>query len=141
MFLEGNPKDLKETLGGLIQAFGDNLLLDEEEIRQFVGDRNLIVHNYWRLTKANLRGEYRLDNPEDFLVRFIEQCLHWGKALKGLLALARQEAPTRKGEELVPSADEVGSAEYYRRQVETYLRNKTTSAPISPAQYDPASTQ
>ena len=141
MFLGGNPKNLRETLGGLIQAFGDKLLLDEEEIRQFVEDRNLIAHNYWRLTKANLRGGHRLNNPEEFLVRFIEKCVHWEKVLKGLLALARQEATTGKGEELVLSPDEVDSAEYYRKQVETYLRNKNESTPNSPLQNDPDSTK
>ena len=69
MFLRGNPSDLKETLGGLVQAFGDKLLLNEQEIRQFIDDRNLIAHNYWRLTKANLSGGDRLNNPREFLVR------------------------------------------------------------------------
>lgn len=129
MFLRGNPSDLKETLGGLVQAFGDKLLLNEQEIRQFIDDRNLIAHNYWRLTKANLSGGDRLNNPREFLMRFIEKCGYWEKVLKGLLALARQEAATRKGEDLVLRADEVDSAEYYRQQAETYLQHKTGSTP------------
>ena len=141
MFLGSNPKNFKETLGGLTQAFGDKLLLDEEEIRQFVEDRNLLVHNYWRLTRANLRGGHRLDNPEAFLMRFIEQCDHWEKVLNGLLAMARQEAATRRGEELVLRPDEVDNAEYYRNQVELCLRSKTASTPNSPLQYHPDSTK
>ena len=101
------------------------MLLNEEEIRQFVDDRNLIAHNYWRLTKANLKGGYRLNDPREFLVGFIEKCDHWEKVLKGLLALARQEAATRRGEDLILNADEVDSAEYYGKQVEAYLQHKT----------------
>ena len=126
-FLRGNPNDLKEPLGVLVKAFGDKLLLKEEEIRQFVDDRNLIAHNYWRLTKANIKGGHRLDNPEEFLVRFIEQCDHWVKVLSGLLALARQEAAARTGEALMLSVEEVANAEYYEKQVETYLQLKTSA--------------
>ena len=122
VFLRGDPNNLKEMLSRLVQAFGGKLLLNEGEIRQFVDDRNLIAHNCWRLTKANLKGGYRLNDPKEFLVGFIQKCDHWGKVLKGLLALARQEAATWKGEDLILNADEVDSAEYYRKQVEACLQ-------------------
>ena len=121
MFLRVDPDDLKETLGGLVRAFGDKLLLNKAEISQFVDDRNLIAHNYWRLTKADIEGGKRLDNPLEFLERFIEKCDHWEKILKGILALARQRAAAREGEILKLSADEVDNAEYYRKHVESRL--------------------
>ena len=136
LFLRGDPNVLKETLGGLVKAFGDKLLLNKEEISHFVDDRNLIAHSYWRLTKPNARGGDRLNNPAEFLVRFIGKCNYWEKVLKGLLTLARQEAAIRKGEELILSADEVESTEYYRIQVETYLQHKTPSVPTSLVDYD-----
>ena len=135
-FLRGDARDLKETLGGLVKAFGERLLLDEDEISQFVDHRNLVAHNYWRLTKANLKGGNRLENPEEFLVRFIEQCTHWEKVLKGLLTLARQEQAARKGENMVLTDDEVTSAEYYRQQVEARFQGKNGPAPYPPTAYD-----
>ena len=132
MFLRGDTDDLKETLGGLVQAFGDNLLLNKEDISRFVDHRNLIAHNYWRLTKANLKGGNRLENPEEFLVQFIDQCVHWEKVLKGLLTLARQEKAARTGDDMVLSDDEVESADYYLEQVETCRRAKTGPLPYCP---------
>lgn len=125
MFLRGDPNYLKETLGRLVEAFGEKLLLNEEEIRQFVEDRNPIAHNYWRLTKANIKSGHRLNDSEEFLVRFIYKCHHWEEVLKGLLTLARQEAASRKGDDLILNVDELESAEYYRKQVEAYLQRKT----------------
>ena len=133
MFLRCDPKDLKETLGGLAREFGDRLLLNEEEIRQFVDHRNLIAHSYWRLTKTNIEGGHRLEDPLAFLAQFINQCAHWEKVLKGLLALARQSLATQRGEDMALSDDEAESAEYYQQQVETYLRARTGSAPFSSA--------
>ena len=138
-FLRGDPKELKETLGGLVKAFGERLLVNEDEIGQFVDHRNLIAHNYWRLTKANLKGGNRLENPEEFLLRFIEQCTHWEKVLKGLLTLTRQEQAARKGEDMVVTDDEVKSAEYFRQQVEARFQGKSGPVPHPPMAYDPNS--
>ena len=55
-FLRGDAKDLKATLGQLVEWFGDKLLLTTEDLDKFVKDRNLIAHNYFRLTKARIKG-------------------------------------------------------------------------------------
>ncbi|MEY4520305.1 MAG: hypothetical protein RLZZ499_2905 [Cyanobacteriota bacterium] len=52
-FLRGDMEDLKATLGQISTAFGDTLLMSNEELNQFIKDRNLIAHNYWRLTKTS----------------------------------------------------------------------------------------
>ena len=41
-------------MGQLVRDFGDTLLLTTGDLEEFVKDRNLIIHNYWRLTKANV---------------------------------------------------------------------------------------
>lgn len=84
-FLHGNVEDLKVTLGQLETAFGKRLLISTEELKNFVSDRNLVAHNYWRLTKANIENSERLENPELFLRSFLEQCNKWTVIVKGLL--------------------------------------------------------
>lgn len=46
IFLRGSVDDLKLTLGQLETAFGEKLILRNNELKQFIKDRNLIAHNY-----------------------------------------------------------------------------------------------
>lgn len=88
-FLRGDPAALRATLGQLVRAFGDILPLTTKELKQFVEDRNLIVHNYWRLTKSGIRDGAHLENPLGFVIRFLNQCARWEEILKGILAYLR----------------------------------------------------
>jgi hypothetical protein len=98
-FLRGDANELKATLGQLEMAFGNRLLLSSAELKRFVQDRNLIAHNYWRLTKVNIRGAETLVNPEAFLRDFLERCDHWAAIVRGLL-YALMEAFANKEERL-----------------------------------------
>ena len=60
-FLRGDPSALRATLGQLVDAYGTELLLSADDLRKFVKNRNLIVHDYWRLSKARIRGGRTLD--------------------------------------------------------------------------------
>ena len=122
-FLRGDMKDLKATLGQLIKAYGHQLLLTTEELSQFVEDRNLIMHNYWRLTKAHISGDDRLENPEDFLLQFVEKCRHWNRILQGLITLMRRQTAKKLGKEreISLSAEELSSIRYYEQNAEKHL--------------------
>ena len=82
-FLRGNLADLRGTLGQLVEAFGSKFLLTTGELEQFVQDRNLIVHNYWRLARSGasdvIGGERLKGDPVGFVIRFLQQCEHWEK--------------------------------------------------------------
>lgn len=84
-FLRGDIENLKATLGQLEKAFGERLLISNSELTRFIQDRNTIAHNYWRLTKSNITGSAKLDNPEHFLKEFLERCDKWTTIIKGLL--------------------------------------------------------
>lgn len=88
-FLRGPVEDLKLTLGQLENAFGEKLLLRNNELIKFIEDRNLIAHNYWRLTKTNIDGGEKLKEPELFLKTFIENCDYWQTVLNGYLWLLK----------------------------------------------------
>lgn len=51
----------------------------------------MIIHNYWRLTKANVEGARRLQDPERFLIEFAGKCSHWERVLRGLVAVMKRE--------------------------------------------------
>ena len=55
-FLRGDPEDLKATLGEIVQTFGDAFLIKTAELEQWVRDRNLIVHDYFRTFVSPPRG-------------------------------------------------------------------------------------
>ena len=41
--------DLRATLGQLAKVYGTEFLLSADDLEAFVKNRNLIVHDYWRL--------------------------------------------------------------------------------------------
>ena len=120
-FLRGDLDDLKATLGQLVREFGDKLLLTTVDLENFVNDRNLIAHNYWRLTKANLRGAQRLQDPEGFLTEFAERCSYWERVLRGLVAVMKRENARKLGEDANLSEEEHTYVSHYERHVATFL--------------------
>jgi len=115
-FLRGSPEDLKATLGQLETAFGDKLLLSTDELRGFIRDRNLIAHNYWRLTRSNIKDAEKLENPNSFLRSFLERCEHWTTITRGLLYVfmkASAEKQNRTSEINFNEQQESDIAAYY----------------------------
>ena len=50
LFLRENPKELKSTLGQIEKAFGKKLNISGDDLTKFIDSRNLIAHNYYRMT-------------------------------------------------------------------------------------------
>ncbi|HHX8443395.1 TPA: hypothetical protein ACVO0G_004828 [Vibrio diabolicus] len=119
-FLRGSVDDLKLTLGQLEMAFGEKLLITNSDLKQFIKDRNLIAHNYWRLVKTNVKGAETLDRPEEFLKTFIARCDYWQSVLNGLLWLLMLEAAKKEGriEEINLSEHQQSEIDIYREHVE-----------------------
>ena len=125
-FLRGNISDLKVTLGQLVDAYGDKFLLSTEDLVEFIKQRNLIVHSFWRLTKSNIRDSERLENPGQFLKNFLAKCEHWEKVLRGLMATMKV-AISKKAEDQVESqitGEEQRYMEYYEENAEKYLAQR-----------------
>ena len=125
-FLRGNVRDLKVTLGQLVDAYGDKLLLSTEDLVKFVEQRNLIIHSYWRLTKSNIRDGERLENSVQFLKNFLDECGHWEKVLQGLMATMKVAISKKAGDRLESqiTAEEQCNMEYYTKNVEKHLAQK-----------------
>ena len=98
-FLRGDPSDLRATLGQLAKAYGTKLLLSANDLEAFVRNRNLIVHDYWRLSRARIRDGATLENPMAFLQQFLADCLHWEGILRGVLATMRVSVAQETGSE------------------------------------------
>ena len=124
-FLRGDPSELKATMGRLVRDFGDRLLLTSADLSNFVRDRNLIIHNYWRLTKANVEGAQRLQDPERFLIEFAEKCSHWERVLRGLVAGMKRETARKLGRHADISDEERAYIEHYERHAEVFLAGRT----------------
>lgn len=95
-FLRGDGTKTRETLGSIVRAFGAQFELDGDELSKLVSDRNLIAHNYWRMTKANIRGGARLEDPEDFLFQFTVRCEKWIRICQGWIAVATKALAERE---------------------------------------------
>ncbi len=96
-FLRGDVDDLKATFGQILTTFGDTLLIRNEDLNQFIDNRNLIVHNYWRLTQTSIRGTEKLNDPEGFLKKFISDSDKWTTIIKGLLYKLIEAAAEKEG--------------------------------------------
>ena len=71
-----------------------------EDLVSFIKDRNLIAHNYYRLTEAQIKGGQRLEDPEMFLMEFTQKCTHWEKVLRGLIATMKCNSVAEKPRQL-----------------------------------------
>ncbi len=122
--MRGDVENLRTTLGQLVQEFGDKLLITSDELIDFVAHRNLIAHNYWRLTGAKIPGGARLDDPQRFLEEFATQCSYWESVLRGLLALMRRETGISLGQELKLSETDAAYVVEYERHAAKHLEGK-----------------
>ncbi len=98
-FLRGDADELKATLGQLVEAFGDVLLIHSPELVEFYRDRNRIAHDYTRLYKLKIRGVAASGDGPAFLRTFTERATHWEKVLHGVLAELKMAAARKEGRE------------------------------------------
>ena len=118
-FLRGDVSEMRVTLGQLASAYGDDFLLSADDLTAFVKKRNLIAHNYWRLSKANIRGAEQLQNPMAFVQEFIVDCQRWERILRGVLANFRLAAVRNVGDEdnAQLTADDLACMDEYHEHV------------------------
>ena len=93
-FLRGDPNNLKVTFGQLKKEIGDLLCLSSEDFDKLVEDRNLLAHNYWRLSQSGIHDAHKIENPKAFLVTFQLDCRRWNSILSGLLAVMLKKVAT-----------------------------------------------
>ena len=140
-FLRGDLADLRVTLGQLVEAFGGKFLLSTKELKKFVKDRNLIVHNYWRRARSDIAGGEPLEDPVGFVLLFLQQCERWEKILKGLLAYMRLYIARKRGDEQKAGITEEDQRymEYYAAHVEEHgARPGVHQAPIGALRHAPS---
>ena len=127
-FLRGDPNDLKATLGQIEKVFGEKLSISTDELTTFIEQRNLIAHNYYRLTRKSIKGAQQLPNPEEFLRSFLSQCGYWEKVMFGLLSLMLVAAAQKENREneVQLSEGQVSAIEAYR----SHSENRLTSVSI-----------
>lgn len=120
-FLRGDGSKTKATLGALVKAFGPKFYMEGDELTSLVNDRNLIAHDYWRMTKANIAGGRRLENPEDFLFQFTIRCEKWIRLCQGWVLLATKslvEREERLGENETTPQSELNVLAYVQYVIE-----------------------
>ena len=114
-FLRGNLAALKATLGQIASRFGEAFLISNPALERFVADRNLIVHDFYRLFHAKVRDAQHRDDPIEFLNDFCRRCEHWLAIILGLLVVLRERAAEKEGrtDELVlTDKDQINKAAY-----------------------------
>ena len=123
-FLRGDPRKLKATLGALRDALGDAVLLDKEELDAFVDDRNLLVHNYWRVFHWDINGAPRRTDAREFLLDFAARSTAWTEILNGLLTelLVAFAAKEGRSSEFKLTPDQVLSRAAYQAHVTQRLK-------------------
>ena len=84
-FLRGSLSELNMTFGQLNKAVSEQILICTDELSAFVRKRNILVHDYWRLVKSNIKGAKKLDDPERFLREFVDDCKYWDAVFQGLV--------------------------------------------------------
>jgi hypothetical protein len=123
-FLRGDLDDHRATLGQLVRAVGDRLLIGSPELNQFVQDRNILVHRYWRLTRSNIRSGEKLEDPADFLMSFGKRCDCWIEILQGLMYLMMGEAASREGRDFSLNGGQEKAVEAYYVEVQRLCGEK-----------------
>ena len=125
VFLRGDPAELKATLGQLVAVFGDEFLIGTAELNKYLDDRNLIYHNYWRLTHTNIRGStHRLCNPVVFLKAFVESSKKLTSVFNGFVALLISAVAAKNGSDVKLTEIQIRDIKAYRLHAEQYLIQK-----------------
>ena len=126
-FLRGDLSDLRATLGLLTKTHGTKFLLSADELEVFVKNRNLIVHNYWRLSKARIRDGGTLQNPIAFLQEFLDDCLRWERILRGVLATMKLSIAEATGveQQLALTHEDLTYMDQYLQHVQSLLVRKS----------------
>jgi hypothetical protein len=96
-FLRGDPAEFKATFGQIASVFGDSFLISGPELEQFIADRNLIVHDFYRLFYANIHNGHRRDDPVGFLKDFIRRGEFWLAIVRGFLVCLKEAAAKKEG--------------------------------------------
>lgn len=122
LFIRGDPNKLKATLGALVRFFGDELMLSSKEMEQYVSDRNFIVHNYWRASRANLqddqiRFDHEFDNNIEYLKDFVERGDVYIGLIRGLIAVIIKNRMYLKNKDFRPTQKQIEDMELYYRNV------------------------
>lgn len=124
-FLRGDVSELRATLGQLAKAYGADFLLSAHDLDTFVKKRNLIVHDYWRLSKARIRDGQTLEDPMAFVQEFLNDCQRWEGVLRGVLANMRQGVASRTGVHPALTPDDLDYMAQYLRHVHLHLVRKS----------------
>lgn len=118
-FLRGDPHELKATLGQIEKIFGEKLDVSSSELTEFIKQRNLIAHNYYRLTRKGIKGAKVLESPEKFLKDFLNQCSYWESVFSGLLNLMLVAAAEKENR-----SDEIKLSEYQKSTIVVYKAHR-----------------
>ena len=119
VFLRGDPKKMKITLGQMANLAGEEFSLDIEKLSEFCDRRNTVMHNYYRLAKAELRDDpFAINDGRVFLQQFIHDAEYWLKIFQGIVALLKKGAAIKQGVEIELTASELNAIGLYREQVE-----------------------
>ena len=105
-FLRGPLEEQRATLGALVRSFGEKLMLQSDELEEYVMRRNELVHNFWRLTET--QHPKRIADPNQYILQFIADTERWieiGSGLLTKLKIAAAEANDRIDELVVTDTD------------------------------------
>ncbi|HFQ8053737.1 TPA: hypothetical protein ACHTCR_005629 [Pseudomonas putida] len=125
-FLRGDGSNTKATLGALVREFGPKFDMGGKDLIELVRDRNLIAHDYWRMSRAKIEGGRSLENPIHFLVNFTKRCEYWISVCRGWVAIAMVATAEQAGR-----LDELDFTPEMMRGISDHLllRNKSMAKP------------
>lgn len=122
-FLRGDPEELKITLGQLVTILGNHGLLSSEPLNQFVKDRNLIAHGYFRHFHYDKDGQTA--DAEGFLADFVKRALEFQSVILGFIHFFREAMAEKHGAGHIETTEaDKAHREAYLAYVEKHHLNK-----------------
>ena len=87
---EKSRKTRKQTLGNIINILlKNNDFFNDSELNEYVKNRNIFVHSFWRdfLSGNKIENREEILNAMKFLMEFSKENIKWKSLFKGLLYL------------------------------------------------------
>lgn len=124
-YVRGDFAEIRVTLGQLFSLFGEEIMIEADDLRGFCENRNLIAHRYLSQFMYNASGNPTDEEAHAFLRNFIDEAERWTAVLRGFSRLwQRTAAEHQEVSDFEYTTADIANIMAYHRQAAKHLKQR-----------------